>query len=99
MANGLAFLKRNAEGSTEKKVRVLTYPSSHRLNHFLAMYTQHLGFANDSTPRKIANDLAVVFTSITGRAKSDGVSYIPNPAHSAAPHTCHLCSATDGDAL
>jgi hypothetical protein len=38
--NGLAFLKRYAEGSTEKKVRVLTCPSSYRLSHFLAMYTQ-----------------------------------------------------------
>jgi hypothetical protein len=38
--NGLAFFKRYAEGSTEKKVRVLTYLSSYRLSHFLAMYTQ-----------------------------------------------------------
>jgi hypothetical protein len=38
--NGRAFPKKYAEGSTETKVRVLTCPSSYRLSHFLAMYTQ-----------------------------------------------------------
>jgi hypothetical protein len=38
--NGLAFLKRYAEGSMEKEVRALTCPSSYRLSHFLAMCTQ-----------------------------------------------------------
>jgi hypothetical protein len=37
--NGRAFLKRYAEGRTEKKARVLTCPSSYHLSHFLAMYT------------------------------------------------------------